>query len=67
MFASMNLFEIIPQKIVCPVQEREVKGKKYTNVGSSAVRSRGNKVKWESSWLLLYPGEETLQYNIKYL
>lgn len=25
MFASMNLFEIISHKIVCPVKEREVK------------------------------------------
>lgn len=27
MFASMNLFEIMSHKIVCPVQEREVKEK----------------------------------------
>lgn len=59
MFASMNLFEIISHKIVGPVKEREVK----KNTPKSAVGSHGNKVKWESSWLLLYSGEETLRYD----
>ena len=43
MFASMNLFEIISHKIVCPVQEREVKEKIHPRLQLEVVAIKLNK------------------------